>query len=63
MRSLKHCEPELKDRHDLDDGLYRVETPAFVAGFVIEGGVVTRCAPILRRRLSYWMRFAVFVTR
>lgn len=49
----------------LADGLYRVEFPPLMnafsnpdcilaAGFVIEGGVVTRCAPYLRRRLADW---------
>jgi hypothetical protein len=37
------------------DGLYRVVTRSFVAGFVVERGRVTRCAPILRRRLAYWI--------
>lgn len=41
------------------DGLYRVVTTTFVAGFVIEDGEVTMCAPILRARLPYWMRMAV----
>jgi hypothetical protein len=42
----------------LDDGLYRVETPYLTAGFVVEGGYVTRCAPILRKNIHYWMRRA-----
>jgi hypothetical protein len=40
------------------DGLYRVVTPHLCAGFVVEGGRVTLCAPILRRRLAYWMTVA-----
>lgn len=40
------------------DGLYRVTTPYLCAGFVIEGGRVTHCAPILRSRMAYWMRVA-----
>lgn len=40
------------------DGLYRVVERHFVAGFVVENGKVTRCAPILRKRLSYWMTVA-----
>jgi hypothetical protein len=40
------------------DGLYRVENRYLCAGFVIEGGKVTRCAPILRRKLTYWMTVA-----
>ena len=43
----------------MSDGLYRVRTSYLCAGFVIEGGVVTRCAPILRKRLSYWKTIAV----
>ena len=30
------------------DGLYHVLTPRLCAGFVVENGKVTRCAPILR---------------
>ena len=43
------------------DGLYRVTTPYLCAGFVVERGVVTHCAPILRRRLDYWRTVAVRV--
>ena len=43
------------------DGLYRVVTPYFCAGFVVEGGKVTRCAPILRRKLYYWKARAVWI--
>lgn len=43
------------------DGLYRVERGTLCAGFVIEGGRVTRCAPILRRRLAYWRTIAARV--
>jgi hypothetical protein len=47
----------------LSDGLYRVETKTFVAGFVIEHGRVTRCALILRRQLQFWIKNASRVTR
>jgi hypothetical protein len=40
------------------DGLYRVVTPHLCAGFVVEDGRVTRCAPILRKRLTYWLTVA-----
>jgi hypothetical protein len=40
------------------DGLYRVVTNRFVAGFVIRNGKVTQCAPILRRRIDYWKTVA-----
>lgn len=43
----------------LPDGLYRVTTPYLCAGFVVEDGKVIECAPILRRKLSYWMTVAV----
>jgi hypothetical protein len=38
----------------LPDGLYAVVQPEWVAGFVVEGGEVTMCAPILRRRPGWW---------
>jgi hypothetical protein len=41
------------------DGLYQVTTAYLCAGFVIENGRVTRCAPILKRKLPYWMTQAV----
>jgi len=40
------------------DGLYRVTTSYLCAGFVVAGGRVTTCAPILRRRISYWYSIA-----
>jgi len=43
------------------DGLYRVCNHRFCAGFVVEVGRVTRCAPILRRRLSFWFQFADWI--
>jgi hypothetical protein len=39
----------------IGSGLYRVVTPHLCAGFVVEDGRVTRCAPILRRKLAYWL--------
>ena len=41
------------------DGLYRVTTSYLCAGFVVENGRVVACAPILRRKLSYWKTIAV----
>lgn len=41
------------------DGVYQVTTSYLCAGFVVEHGIVTRCAPILRRRLAYWRTVAV----
>jgi hypothetical protein len=43
------------------DGLYRVVTSYLCAGFVVEGGKVTNCAPILRKRLAYWQTVANLV--
>lgn len=42
----------------MEDGLYQVTTNLFCAGFVIEGGQVTCCAPILRKRIGHWMTVA-----
>lgn len=43
------------------DGLYRVETPYLCAGVIIRDGQVWDCAPILRRRIDYWLTIAVKV--
>ena len=43
------------------DGLYRVEYKGICAGFVVENGRVTICAPILRRKLAFWRTIAVRV--
>lgn len=43
------------------DGLYRVTTSYLCAGFVVERGQVTRCAPVLRRKLAYWTTLAVWL--
>ena len=45
----------------MTDGLYRVSTKALCAGFVIEKGQVIACAPILKRKLDYWITVAVLV--
>ena len=44
------------------DGLYRVTTSYLCAGFVVEAGEVTRCAPILRKSIHYWRTVAVPVS-
>ena len=46
----------------LRDGLYRVETSYLCAGFVIENGAVTWCAPILRKKIEYWKTVAVRIS-
>lgn len=45
----------------IPDGLYRVTTSYLCAGFVIEKGLITMCAPILQKRLSYWVTIAMRV--
>lgn len=43
------------------DGLYRVETKYFVAGFVVKGGSIIQCAPILRKNITYWKTIAKLI--
>ena len=45
----------------LADGLYQVTTSYLCAAFVVERGRVTLCAPILRKRLAYWMTLAKWI--
>ena len=40
------------------DGLYQVTTGYLCAGFVVRGGHVVACAPILRKRIDYWRTIA-----
>jgi hypothetical protein len=40
------------------DGLYQVRSQYLCAGLVVAGGRVTMCAPILRKRLDYWLTIA-----
>lgn len=40
------------------NGLYQVTTSYLCAGFVIRNGKVVGCAPILRRKFSYWKTIA-----
>lgn len=46
---------------DLPDGLYQVTTDYLCAGFVVEGGQVTHCAPSLRPRMPHWLTVATWV--
>jgi hypothetical protein len=43
------------------DGLWLVVTPYLCAGFVVQGGCIMRCAPILLRKLHYWTTQATWV--
>ena len=45
----------------MKDGLYRVVTTYLCAGFVVEGGKVTICAPILRKKIEYWKTVATWI--
>ena len=45
----------------MTDGLYRVETLQICAGFYVECGKIIWCAPILRRKLNYWISIAKLV--
>lgn len=42
-------------------GLYRVATPYLCAGFVVREGRVVACAPILRKKFTYWRTVAQWV--
>ena len=42
----------------LTDGLYQVTTSYLCAGFAVKNGSVVACAPILRKKLSYWTTVA-----
>jgi hypothetical protein len=42
----------------MKDGLYQVTTNYLCAGFIVKGGKVTACAPILKNKLSYWQTVA-----
>ena len=63
MKTLRRSFPIMTAEGLNPDGLYRVTTSYLCAGFVIEGGKVTRCAPILKKKLSYWMRVAKRIER
>jgi len=39
----------------MEDGLYRVETKHICAGFVVKNDKITKCAPILRKKIKYWI--------
>lgn len=46
----------------LKDGLYRVTTNYFCAGFVVKDNKVKECAPILFKKLNYWITQAVRIS-
>lgn len=46
----------------MKDGLYRIVTNYLCAGFVIENGLITKFAPILRNKINYWKTIAVWIS-
>lgn len=46
----------------MQDGLYQVTTSYLCAGFVMQADKVAACAPILRRKLGYWMTQAKWIS-
>jgi hypothetical protein len=46
----------------IPDGLYVITTSYLCAGFIVNEGRITRCAPILRRRINYWATVAVRIS-
>jgi len=45
----------------MKDGLYQVTTHYLCAGFIIKDGIITECAPILRKKIEYWKTIAVWI--
>lgn len=43
---------------NLENGLYRVTTKYFCAGFEVKDKKIINCAPILRNRIQYWVKIA-----
>jgi len=46
---------------NLRDGLYQVTTSYLCTGFVVRNSKVAACAPILRRKIHYWMTIARWI--
>jgi hypothetical protein len=42
----------------MHDGLYRITTSYICAGFIVERGLITKCAPILTKKIEYWKTIA-----
>lgn len=39
----------------IDDGLYQVTYGTLCAAYVVRDGIVVECAPILYKKLSWWI--------
>lgn len=47
----------------LPDGAYQVTTKYLCAGFIVKDSKIIECAPILYKKLKYWMTIAVKISR
>lgn len=45
----------------MKNGLYQVTYKGICAGFSIENGRVTSCAPVLRSRIEFWVTIAKLI--
>ena len=45
----------------LQDGVYRVTHGGICAGFIVRGGRIVKCAPILKKQRAQWMEHAVLI--
>ena len=43
------------------DGIYQVTRYQICAGFIVRGGRIVACAPILRKRLGWWASQGVWI--
>jgi len=46
----------------MKDGLYQVTTSYLCAGFIVKDGKVVDCAPILKKKISYWKTVAKWIS-
>lgn len=45
----------------MKDGLYQVTTSYLCAGFVIKNNKIVECAPILKKKIRYWVTIAKWI--
>lgn len=43
------------------DGIYQVTHKGICAGFVIRNGNAVYCAPVLRKKLTWWVTIAKYI--
>lgn len=43
------------------NGLYQVKTHYLCAGFVVKDNKIIMCAPILMKKINYWITIAVWI--